>query len=145
MQFKHFPKQQGLYYPQYEKDACGVGFVCDVKGRASNTIIKQSLEVLNRLAHRGAVGSDPATGDGAGILLQMPDEFLRKVAPDSKIDLPEKDSYGAGLIFLPTDKKERLICEEVFAKAISECKQTLLGWRQVPLDNSTIGVTAREC
>jgi glutamate synthase domain-containing protein 2/glutamate synthase domain-containing protein 1/glutamate synthase domain-containing protein 3 len=144
MSYSHFPKQQGLYYPQFEKDSCGVGFVCQVKGQRSNKIIKQSLKVLRRLAHRGAVGSDPKTGDGAGILIQIPDEFFQKISSQIKVNLPPQGSYGTGLIFLPTDRGQRKICQELFSQVIKDEGQILLGWRDVPVDNSDIGLTAKE-
>ena len=144
MRLPGFPKKQGLYDPRFEHDSCGVGFVCDLKGRKSKDIITKSLKVLKRLAHRGAVGSDPKTGDGAGLLIQTPDEFFQKICQKAKIDLPALGSYGSGLIFLPTDNRERKACRDVFAKAIKEQGQILLGWRDVPLDNSGIGATARD-
>ena len=93
----HLPQVQGLYDPQSERDSCGVGFVCDIKGKRSNEIISQGLEVLRRLAHRGATGADPKTGDGAGLLFQIPHEFFVKVCEAQKITLPARGSYGAGL------------------------------------------------
>ncbi len=140
----HFPKPQGLYDPRFEKDACGVGFVCNIKGIRSNKIIQDGITVLNRLAHRGAVGADPKTGDGAGILIQMPDDFFRIAAKESGITLPEYGTYGSGLIFLPRIKKEREFCEKEILRVIKEEGQTLLGWRNVPVDNSVIGQGAKE-
>ncbi len=135
--------RHGLYDGRFEHDSCGVGFVCDIKGKRSNEIIKQGLEVLRRLAHRGATGADPKTGDGAGILIQLPHEFLARVCRSAKIDLPSEGEYGAGLVFLPTNAAERKFCKSVFAKVIEEQKQSLLGWRSVPVDNSQIGHTAK--
>ncbi len=143
MNYKHLPEKQGLYDPRFEKDACGVGFVCDIKGRKSNKVIKDGITVLNRLAHRGAVGADPKTGDGAGILIQMPHEFCKKTAAKAKISLPEFEFYASGMVFLPTDNKERKFCKEVFSKIIRQEAQTLLGWRKVPVDNSQIGQEAK--
>ena len=91
-----YPQKQGLYDPQFEHDSCGVGFVCDINGNRSNDIVKKGLEVLKRLAHRGAVGADPDTGDGAGILIQIPHEFLVKECLKSKLSLPDPGSYGTG-------------------------------------------------
>jgi glutamate synthase (NADPH) large chain len=136
-------KTIGLYDPRYEHDACGVGFVCDVAGEKSNEIIKQGVEVLKRLSHRGATGADPKTGDGAGILIQIPHEFFVKTAKRSSIILPSEGKYGTGLIFLPVDAKERKYCKETIAKFVKQQGQTLLGWRKVPVDNSVIGETAR--
>lgn len=137
-------KEQGLYSPQFEHDSCGVGFVCNIKGYKSNEIIRQGLEVLNRLSHRGATGSDPKTGDGAGILIQIPHEFFLNACQKSKIRLPKPGNYGTGLVFLPADEKERAFCKKVFAETIKNEKQTLLGWRAVPVDNADIGKAARE-
>ncbi len=139
----HFPKKQGLYDPGSEHDSCGVGFVCNIEGEKSNIIVKQGMEVLRRLAHRGAVGSDPKTGDGAGILIQMPHEFFKKITADNNIDLPGPGHYGTGLIFLPQDDKERAVCKETFETVIKEHGQTLLGWRNVPVDDSDIGTGAK--
>ncbi|MFA6384014.1 MAG: glutamate synthase central domain-containing protein, partial [Candidatus Omnitrophota bacterium] len=139
--FAQFPEKQGLYDPRFEHDSCGVGFVCDIKGEKSNKIVKQGIGILRRLAHRGAVGSDPKTGDGAGILIQIPHEFFKRVAGD--INLPEPGLYATGLIFLPNGAKEREFCKELFAKVIREEGQVLLGWRDVPTDNSDIGKGAK--
>ena len=144
MRYKHLPQKQGLYDPAFEHDSCGVGFVCDIKGRRSNAIIRQGLEVLGRLAHRGATGADPKTGDGAGISMQIPHKFLAKVFSANKLDLPDMNSYAVGLVFLPTNNKEREFCKDVFARIIKEEGQGLLSWRVVPVDNSVIGKTARQ-
>ncbi|MDD5196025.1 MAG: glutamate synthase large subunit [Candidatus Omnitrophica bacterium] len=135
---------KGLYDPRFEHDSCGVGFVCNVKGLKSHTIVAQGLEILRSLAHRGATGADPKTGDGAGILIQMPHEFMLKVAAENKIILPDKDKYGTGLVFLPVDASEREFCKNVFSKIVKQEKQELLGWRSVPVDNKDIGKAARE-
>ena len=144
MQGSHLPKKQGLYDPAFEHDSCGVGFVCDIKGNTSNTIVAQGLEVLRRLAHRGATGSDPKTGDGAGILIQIPHEFFAKVCRQAKIDLPGRGEYGTGLVFFPADEKDRAFCKGAFSQVIKKEGLTLLGWRKVPVDNSDIGITARK-
>lgn len=144
MKFKHFPEKQGLYDPRFEHDSCGVGFVCDIKGRKSNEIIRQGLEVLRRLSHRGATGVDPETGDGAGILIQIPHRFFTKVCSEIGINLPYEGDYGTGLVFLPPNKRERRYCKKVFVKFIREENQVLLGWRNVPVDDTDIGKTAQE-
>jgi glutamate synthase domain-containing protein 2/glutamate synthase domain-containing protein 1/glutamate synthase domain-containing protein 3 len=144
MQFKHLPERQGMYDPAFEKDACGVGFVADVKGTKTNKTVKQGLEILNRMVHRGAVGADPLTGDGAGILIQMPHEFFKSVAAEAKIDLPAYGAYGTGLVFFPQDAAERKTCKEIFETTVKEKGLTLLGWRKVPVDSTQIGATARE-
>ncbi len=137
-------KAQGLYEPAFEHDACGVGFVCDIKGRKSNTIVKQGIEVLHRLSHRGAVGADPKTGDGAGILIQIPHAFFKKISRSVKISLPEPGGYGTGLVFLPQDPEERDFCKQVFMEITSQEGQVLLGWRNVPIDDSDIGEGAKK-
>ncbi|MDP2938946.1 MAG: glutamate synthase large subunit [Candidatus Omnitrophota bacterium] len=144
MQNSYLPKKQGLYDPSYEHDSCGVGFVCNVKAEKTNAIISQGLEVLRRLSHRGATGADPKTGDGAGILIQIPHEFFLKICQGKKINLPNLGEYATGLIFLPRDDKERQFCKNVFLKIVEKEGLVLLGWRQVPVDNSDIGKTAKE-
>src|SRR5262245_38303078 len=129
------PEKHGLYDPAYEKDACGVGFVADVKGRRSHQIVLDADEVLRAMDHRGACGCETNTGDGAGILTALPHEFLRKVAKqDLGIDLPEPGRYGAGNVFLPQDELERKHCMRVFEESVREQGQTVLGWRVVPTD-----------
>lgn len=137
-------EKYGLYDGRFEHDSCGVGFVCNVKGKKSNATVLQGLEVLKRLSHRGATGADPKTGDGAGILIQMPHEFFVHACAKLKLELPALGGYGTGLVFLPTDTKERQFCKGVFAKIIAKEGQTLLGWRSVPVDNSDIGKAAKE-
>ncbi|PIU40916.1 MAG: glutamate synthase large subunit [Candidatus Omnitrophica bacterium CG07_land_8_20_14_0_80_42_15] len=139
-----FPHKQGLYDPQFEHDSCGVGFVCDIKGRRSHEIIRQGLKVLNRLSHRGAVGADPNTGDGAGILIQIPHKFLSEECRRAGVSLPDPGTYGTGLIFLPTDKQELNFCIGIFDKIVEEEGQKILGWRDVPVNDSIIGTTAKE-
>src|SRR3989338_92643 len=107
-------KKYGLYDSRFEHYACGVGFVCNINGKKSNEIIRQGLTVLKRLSHRGATGADPATGDGAGILIQMPHEFLSETADKAMIKLPGEGMYASGIVFLPTDKGERDFCKNVF-------------------------------
>ncbi|MBI5124407.1 MAG: glutamate synthase subunit alpha, partial [Candidatus Omnitrophica bacterium] len=138
------PHKQGLYDPAFEHDSCGVGFVCDIKGRPSHEIVAQGLQVLRHLSHRGATGADPKTGDGAGILIQIPHEFFVKVACKIKINLPNQGEYGTGLVFLPTDTKDKTFCKNMFSEIVKKEGQELLGWRSVPVDNSDIGVTAKK-
>ena len=137
------PLKQGLYDPQFEHDACGVGFVANVKGLKSHEIIRQGLQILVNLDHRGACGCEANTGDGAGILIQTPHAFLKKAAADAGIALPETGHYGVGMLFLPPDAGDRAHCEAAFEKIVKECGQTLLGWRTVPTDNSSLGESAR--
>jgi glutamate synthase domain-containing protein 2/glutamate synthase domain-containing protein 1/glutamate synthase domain-containing protein 3 len=138
------PEKQGLYDPQLEHDSCGVGFVCNIKGEKSNRIIRQGLEVLRRLSHRGAVGSDPKTGDGAGLLIQAPHEFFKKACAKQNLELPKPGHYGTGLVFLPRRQEERIFCKEEFDKAAAELGVSVLGWRSVPVDDSVIGEGARK-
>jgi len=134
-------KKQGLYDPANEKDSCGVGFVCNIKGEKSNKIVKQGIEILKSLAHRGATGADPKTGDGAGILMQIPHEFLEAACRKSGITLPARGEYGTGLVFLPQDETEREWCRLEVDNIVRQEGQTVLGWRVVPVDNSSIGET----
>jgi len=133
------PDAIGLYDPRHEHDACGVGFVVDVKGRKSHAIVTQALQLLMNLAHRGACGCETNTGDGAGILIQTPDRFLRKVAP---APLPPAGEYGVGLVFLPKDAAARSALEALFARIIAEEGQQLLGWRDVLTDDRAVGPSA---
>ena len=139
MEYNHLPQKQGLYDPRFEHDSCGVGFVCNIKGEKSHEIVKQGLEVLRRLSHRGATGADPKTGDGAGILIQMPHSFFSKV----HCNLPPQGYYGTGLVFLPQNTKERAFSKEVFTRIVEKERQCILGWRKVPVDDKNIGVSAR--
>src|SRR6266850_2378220 len=134
------PPSQGLYNPKNEHDACGVGFVVDIKGQRSHAIVRKALEVLINLEHRGACGCEANTGDGAGILIQTPDAFFRKVLP---FTLPDAGSYGAGLVFLPRDERDRETIRNLIANVVTEEGATLLGWRDVPTDNSLVGDSAR--
>jgi len=113
MKYIHLPQKQGLYDPQFEHDSCGVGFVCNIKGKQSHEIVKQGLEVLRRLSHRGATGADPKTGDGAGLLIQFPREFFVSVCAKENINLPQEGACASGLVFLPRDAQERKFCKEV--------------------------------
>jgi glutamate synthase (NADPH/NADH) large chain len=136
------PVKQGLYDPRYEHDACGVGFVVNIKGRRSHEIIEQGLTVLLNLDHRGARGAEDNTGDGAGILLQLPHKFFQKVCPDLGIDLPDPGQYGVAMLFLPKDEDERRVCEERFDAIVRDEGQEVLGWRTVTTDNRELGSTA---
>src|SRR3989442_14093323 len=137
------PPAQGLYDPRHEHDACGVGFVVDIKGRKSHAIVRQALQVLINLLHRGACGCEPNTGDGAGILLQMPDKFLRKACARLGITLPAATEYGAGLVFLPRDFLQRDKIQVLVQTIVTEEGQRFLGWRDVPTDDRHLGATAR--
>jgi len=137
------PPKRGLYDPSLEHDACGIGFVADLRKPASHSILEKATEVLCHLTHRGAAGADEATGDGAGMLIQTPDKFLRKVADQSGFGLPERGRYAAALVFLATDEAERARQIEVMDEVVAAEGQTLLGWREVPTDPDTIGSIAR--
>src|SRR6266498_2486885 len=137
------PGKQGLYDPQFEHDACGVGFVVNVKGRKSHAIIEQALQVLLNLDHRGACGCEANTGDGAGILLQMPHEFLKVAGREAGVALPGFGEYGVGMVFLPPEPGERQACVQLFERIVAEEGQHFLGWRAVPTINSTLGDTAK--
>jgi len=137
-------RKQGLYDPQFEHDACGVGFVANIKGEKSHDIVLKGLQVLQNLTHRGACGCDPLTGDGAGILMQVPAEFLAKEAKAARISLPDPGDYGVGMVFLPRDVRERNICLEAFESAVRDEGLKFLGWRQVPVDPSACGEMARK-
>ena len=137
------PPKQGLYDPRYEHDSCGVGFVADLSGRKSHDIVVKALQALSNMEHRGACGCEKNTGDGAGILVQMPDAFLRNVCASVGIELPGAGQYGVGMVFLPTDPDQRGFCEGRFEQIVREEGQTVLGWRTVPTDNSPLGPTAK--
>ncbi|MEJ6006398.1 glutamate synthase-related protein [Paucibacter sp. AS339] len=125
---------QGLYRPQNEKDACGLGFVAHIKGQKAHSIVQQGLKILENLDHRGAVGADKLMGDGAGILIQIPDELFRAEMALQGVELPPPGEYGVGMIFLPKEHASRLACEQELARAIKAEGQVLLGWRDVPVD-----------
>src|SRR2546428_1398663 len=136
------PPAQGLYDPRCEHDACGVGFVVDIKGRRSHTIVRQALRVLINLLHRGACGCEANTGDGAGVLLQVPDKFLRRECDRLGIPLPPPKEYGCGLVFLPRDPEQRDRVRALLHSIVDEEGQRLLGWRDVPTDDHLIGASA---
>lgn len=141
---KQPPEQQGLYDPTTEHDACGLGFVAHMKGQKSHKIVEDALTILRNLIHRGACGCEENTGDGVGILIQKPHKFFQRVCAEINIELPESDSYGAGMVFLPRDPEQAKTCQDSFERIIKEEGQTLLGWREVPTDDSLIGPTAKE-
>ncbi len=138
-----FPKKQGLYDPSFEHDSCGVGFIVNIKGNKTHSIVRDGVKILENLTHRGACGCDPKTGDGAGILIQMPDEFFRQECAKSNITLPAFGDYGAGIVFLPPNLADRNIIEQWTEHIIHEEGQKFLGWRQVPHEPSQVGHVAR--
>ena len=139
MKHGSLPPRQGLYDPANEHDACGVGFVANVKGRKSHAIVRQGLQILENLTHRGAVGADPLAGDGAGILMQIPDSFLREECAALGFTLPPPGDYGVGVLFLPQHAATRAHCETLLETTIIDEGQSLLGWRDVPTDNTGVG------
>ncbi len=136
-------KKQGLYDPVYERDSCGVGFVTDVNGVRSNKIIKNGLEVLKSLLHRGATGADSETGDGAGLLIQIPHEFFLEEFKKEGICLPGQGEYAVGMVFLPLEPNTRYYCEGVFERILKEEQQSIIAWRTVPVNDEACGPSAR--
>ena len=139
------PPKQGLYDPQFEHDACGVGFVVNIKGEKSREIVEQALTVLQNLDHRGACGCEENTGDGAGILIQIPHTFFQDACAGLGFHLTDPVEYGVGMIFLPDDRKQRRQFEKILEQIIAQEGQKLLGWRKVPTDNLYLGDTAKAC
>jgi glutamate synthase (NADPH/NADH) large chain len=138
-----YPAPQGLYDPRNEHDACGVGFVAHIKGVQSHAIVSQALEILKNLDHRGAVGADPLLGDGAGILIQLPDALYRKWAEAEGLKLPEPEAYGVAMCFLPQDQASRDFIVGTFEKYIAKEGQRLIGWRDVPVTTEGLGATVK--
>ena len=136
-------EKQGLYDPAYEHDACGMGFVAHIHGVRSRDVVDKSLELLRNLSHRSAVAADACTGDGAGILLQVPHAFLRRVCGPLGISLPDAGSYGVGNLFLPSRRADRLICERMVEAAVAGEGCSVLGWRDVPVDDSVLSGPTR--
>lgn len=143
MSQSNLPSRQGLYDPRNEHDACGVGFVAHIKGQKSHAIVRQGLDLLTNLTHRGAVGADPCAGDGAGILLQIPDGFLRAECLKLGITLPESGDYAVGMVFLPSNADDRARCEAIFNDFVVREGAGLLGWRNVPVDNTELGYSVK--
>ena len=139
------PERQGLYDPQFEHDACGIGAVVHIKGERSHAIVRQALAALKNLDHRGGVGSEPTSGDGAGILLQIPHEYYEKVCAQAGFSLPARGEYGTGLAFLSHDRAERAAAELELARIVGEEGQRLIEFRDVPVDDSMLGKTAKGC
>ncbi|KAA0085405.1 glutamate synthase large subunit [Mycolicibacterium sp. P9-64] len=138
------PQTQGLYNPAYEHDSCGVAMVADMHGRRSRDIVDKAITALLNMEHRGAQGAEPNTGDGAGILLQVPDEFLRAVCKQEGFDLPPEGSYATGIAFLPQSSRDAAAACESVAKIVEAEGLTMLGWRDVPTDDSSLGALARD-
>ncbi|MGI8896605.1 MAG: glutamate synthase-related protein, partial [Casimicrobiaceae bacterium] len=138
------PARQGLYDPAHEHDACGLGFIAHIKGCKSHAIVVQGLSILTNLTHRGATGADPLQGDGAGILLQLPDAFFRRACGKLSITLPAIGQYGVGMVFLPKEPASRMACEQQIERAIAAEGQVLLGWREVPTNNAGLSERTKE-
>ncbi len=137
------PSPQGLYNPAHEHDACGIGFVVNIKGAASHDIVLKGLQILQNLAHRGACGCDSETGDGAGVLIQIPHKFFAKEASALGFTLPAQGEYGVAMCFLPVERQQRLVCEGLVEKIVREEGLTVLGWRDTPVEGDAIGRVAR--
>ena len=133
------PVNQGLYDSEFEKDNCGIGLVADIKGKKSHDIIKKGIQVLERIEHRGAVGADPTTGDGAGMLMQIPHKFFSEEVKN----LPDFGNYGIGQIFLPQNDSDIKKVIAIIEETIREEGQTILTWRDVPVDTDNVGVSAK--
>src|SRR4051794_39993823 len=141
MTYNQIPQAQGLYRPEFEHDACGIGLYAHIKGKATHDIVKKGLNMLCQLDHRGGQGSDPLTGDGAGLMVQIPDQYFRKASPE--LNLPEKGRYGVGMLFFSNDENEQKEIEAHVNALIEQEGQTLLGWRNVPVDASKLGETGK--
>jgi glutamate synthase (NADPH/NADH) large chain len=139
----HRPQPEGLYDPANEHDACGVGFIAHIRGHKSHAVVEQGLQILRNLTHRGAVGADPLAGDGAGILLQIPDALLREEMDAQGIELPPPGRYGVGMVFLPQEPASRIACEQEIERAARAEGQVVLGWRDVPRDPSVLGESVK--
>jgi glutamate synthase (NADPH/NADH) large chain len=137
------PNKQGMYDPQYEHDACGIGLVVNISGKKEHKIVREALTILSNLAHRGGAGSEENTGDGAGILMQLPDKFFRNVCPSVQIELPDEGKYGVGMVFLPRLKVNRKRCENTIEKIVQQEGQKVLGWRTLPINELSLGDTAK--
>lgn len=140
-----YPRQQGLYSPQFEHDACGIGMLVNIRGARSHRIVVEALNVLLNLAHRGGTGAEPDTGDGAGILTQLPHAFFEKECRLNGIVLPGPGAYGVGMLFLSPDPARRADIEKAFEQIVAREGQLFLGWRDVPVNTSTLGETSRAC
>src|SRR6516164_8803129 len=133
----------GLFDPAQEKDSCGVGFIADIKGRQSHKLVEDALTILLNLEHRGAVGADPRAGDGAGILVQIPHAFFAAATAKLGFRLPAPGEYAVGVLFMPRDPDWRRVIRDIYADVIKREGLTLIGWRDVPTDNSTLGESVK--
>jgi len=137
------PPAEGLYDPSLEKDSCGVGFIANIKGKKSHQIVSDAISILCNLEHRGAVGADPRAGDGAGILVQIPHAFFARKTKELGFTLPQPGDYAVGALFMPKEKAWRKVIQSIIGDQIKAEQLTLLGWRDVPVDNSSLGETVK--
>src|ERR1700716_783474 len=137
------PPVRGLYDPALDKDSCGVGFIADIKGRKSHQIVEDALTILLNLEHRGAVGADPRAGDGAGILVQIPHKFFARKAAELGFTLPAPGQYAVGTLFMPHDTTRQKEIADIYEDVIAAEGMRLLGWRDIPTDNSTLGESVK--
>ncbi|HTP85546.1 MAG TPA: glutamate synthase central domain-containing protein, partial [Bryobacteraceae bacterium] len=137
------PEPQGLYRPENEHDACGLGFVANIEGHKSHDIVLKGIQILINLTHRGACGCDPETGDGAGILIQIPHKFFERECAKLGFTLPAPGEYGVGMMFLPVDPHDRMLCEGIVEQCAKKEGLAVIGWRDTPIDGNTIGRVAR--
>ena len=137
------PPAEGMYDLSMEKDSCGVGFIANIKGKKSHQIVSDAISILCNLEHRGAVGADPRAGDGAGILVQIPHAFFARKAAEIGFKLPEPGHYAIGALFMPKETAWRKVIQSIIAEQIKEEGLVLLGWRDVPSDNASLGVTVK--
>ncbi len=144
MHFNQIPGQTGLYNPLFEHDSCGTGFICSIKGEKNHRMVLDALEMLSRMTHRGATGADPESGDGAGILTQLPHDFLKKIAAEKGVVLGSEGSYGCGMLFLPRDTELSNKIKTIFDSSCASCGLDVVLWRDVPVNELSIGITARE-
>ena len=135
------PPKQGLYSPNFEHDNCGAGFICSLQGEKTNDIIHKALDILVKLEHRGAVSADGKTGDGAGILIEIPHDFLKL---NCDFVLPDPQEYAVGMVFLPQKSNQRQFCIDTFEKEITDQGLSILGWREVPVDKNVVGKIAAQ-
>src|SRR5476651_732276 len=142
-EFSWRPPAFGLYDPSLEKDSCGVGFIANIKGKKSHQIVSDAINILCNLEHRGAVGADPRAGDGAGILVQIPHAFFERKAAEIGFQLPKPGDYAVGSLFMPKETAWRNVIKSIIADQIREEGLMLLGWRDVPSDNSSLGETVK--
>lgn len=137
------PQKQGLYDPDFEKGSCGVGFIADINGKRTYDTVKKGLQILKNMSHRGATGADPDTGDGAGIMIQVPHEFYKSDLEKDKIALPDPGEYGVGMIFFPMEPNARYFCEGICERIVEEEGQSIVAWRDVPVNDKACGVSAQ--